>query len=62
MFDVLECAVEDFLWVVVVAARTGTAINAADSRNARLARDKSIWDTSKKGRSWTLQRILLDVQ
>jgi hypothetical protein len=39
-----ECVeLEVFLWVVVVvSAKTGTATTAADSRNARLARDKSI--------------------
>jgi len=32
----------------VVVAKTGAAMTKADNRNARLARDKSILDTSKK--------------
>ena len=46
-----ECVeVEVFLCVVVVVvvvANAGTAATAADSRNARLARDKSMLVTSK---------------
>jgi hypothetical protein len=47
-----ECAwvVEVFLWAVVVVAvvaNAGAARTAADSRNARLARDKSMLVTSR---------------
>jgi hypothetical protein len=52
-----ECAeVEVFLCVVVVVvvvANAGAAVTAADSRNARLARDKSIAGYLKKLVSWT---------